>query len=119
MARPGRSDNRAVATDEIGAVTLAAWLFLPCSSSSWSSRSVIAIALLLVLFSRKPESALEGVRLRIEQALREEQRDGRGELRQQLDSLSTQQEQRIDGFASRLNEAARAPTSAWKTCARR
>ncbi|HEY5783113.1 MAG TPA: DNA recombination protein RmuC [Lysobacter sp.] len=66
----------------------------------------IAIALLLVLFSRKPESALEGVRLRIEQALRDEQREGRSELRQQIDGLSLQQEQRIDGFATRLNEAA-------------
>ncbi|MDR7132887.1 DNA recombination protein RmuC [Lysobacter niastensis] len=66
----------------------------------------IAIALLLVLFSRKPESALEGVRLRIEQALRDEQREGRSELRQQIDGLSLQQEHRIDGFATRLNEAA-------------
>jgi DNA recombination protein RmuC len=60
---------------------------------------VVAIALLLVLLLRKTDT-------RLEQVLRDEQRDGRGELRQQLDSLSAQQEQRIDGFAGRLNEAA-------------
>lgn len=66
----------------------------------------IAIVLLLLLLSRKPEPALEGIRLRIEQALRDEQREGRSELRQQIDGLSLQQEHRIDGFATRLNEAA-------------
>jgi DNA recombination protein RmuC len=35
--------------------------------------------------------------------LRAEQRDGRGELRLQLEGLSRQQEQRIDGFAGRLD----------------
>ncbi len=60
---------------------------------------VVAIALLLALLLRKPDT-------RLEQALRDEQRDGRGELRQQLDSLSLQQEQRIGGFAGQLNEAA-------------
>src|SRR3546814_14920316 len=56
-----------------------------------------AIVLLVVLLLRKPGRALEA-------ALREEQRDGRGELRQQLDSLSTAQAQRIDGFGARLTE---------------
>jgi DNA recombination protein RmuC len=56
-----------------------------------------AIVLLVVLLLRKPERALEA-------ALREEQRDGRGELRQQLDSLSAAQSQRIDGFGARLTE---------------
>ena len=60
---------------------------------------VIAIALLLVLLLRKSDT-------RLEQVLRDEQREGRGELRQQLDSLSAQQEQRIEGFATRLNETA-------------
>ena len=60
---------------------------------------VIAIALLLALLLRKPDT-------RLEQALRDEQREGRGELRQQLDSLSAQQEQRIGGFAGQLNDAA-------------
>lgn len=58
---------------------------------------LVAIALLLVLLLRKPER-------RLELALREEQRDGRGELRQQLDSLSSAQEQRIEGFGSRLTD---------------
>ncbi|HEY5850685.1 MAG TPA: DNA recombination protein RmuC [Lysobacter sp.] len=60
---------------------------------------IAAIVLLVALLLRKPEG-------RLEQALREEQRDGRSELRQQLDSLSMQQEQRIEGFATRLNDAA-------------
>ena len=55
------------------------------------------LVLLVVLLLRRPE-------VRLEQALREEQRDGRGELRQQLDSLSTAQEQRIDGFGRRLED---------------
>ena len=63
----------------------------------------VAIALLLALLLRKPDTRLQS---HLEQALREEQRDGRGELRQQLDSLSLQQEQRIGGFAGQLNEAA-------------
>jgi DNA recombination protein RmuC len=58
-----------------------------------------AIVLLVLLLLRRPDATLQ-------QALREEQRDGRAELRQQLDSFSAQQELRIDGFGSRLNEAA-------------
>lgn len=58
---------------------------------------VLAIVLLVVLLLRRPEE-------RLEKALREEQRDGRGELRQQLDSLSSAQEQRIDGFGRRLED---------------
>src|SRR3546814_311047 len=56
-----------------------------------------AIVLLVVLLLRKPGLALEA-------ALREEQRDGHGELRQQLDSLSSAQAQRIEGFGARLTE---------------
>lgn len=59
--------------------------------------AAIAIALLVLLLLRKPERALE-------RALRDEQREGRGELRQQLDSLSAAQEQRIEGFGARLND---------------
>ena len=55
------------------------------------------LVLLVVLLLRRPE-------LRLEQALREEQRDGRGELRQQLDGLSSAQEQRIEGFGRRLED---------------
>src|SRR5699024_10570296 len=58
---------------------------------------VAAVALLLVLVLRRPE-------VRLEQALREEQRVGRGELHQQLARLSASQEQRIDAFGVRLNE---------------
>ncbi|HRN62736.1 MAG TPA: DNA recombination protein RmuC [Luteimonas sp.] len=59
----------------------------------------LVLALLVVLLLRRPEA-------RLERALREEQRDGRGELRQQLDSLSLAQEQRIDGFGRRLDDLA-------------
>ena len=67
---------------------------------------VVVIALLVVLLRRKPDAILESHRSRLEQALRDEQRDGRGELRLQLDSLSGQQEQRIDGFGRNLSEVA-------------
>ncbi len=64
---------------------------------------IIVIALLVALLRRRPETLLESHRVALEQALRTEQRDGRSELRQQLDSLSLQQEQRIDGFGARLD----------------
>ncbi|KAF1716660.1 DNA recombination protein RmuC [Pseudoxanthomonas yeongjuensis] len=54
-----------------------------------------AIVLLIALLLRRPEQ-------RMELALREEQRNGRGELRDQLDSLSRQQETRIEGFGRNL-----------------
>src|SRR5688572_27600907 len=60
---------------------------------------VVAIVLLVLLLARRPDDSLQ-------QALRTEQREGRGELREQLDAFSAQQELRIDGFAGRLNEAA-------------
>ncbi len=65
---------------------------------------LLAIVLLAVLLLRKPERALEDHGARLLQALREEQRDGRGELRLQLDSLSSAQEQRIENFGLRLND---------------
>ncbi|RZA36993.1 MAG: DNA recombination protein RmuC [Lysobacteraceae bacterium] len=58
---------------------------------------VAAIALLIALLMRRPEQ-------RMELALREEQRSGRSELREQLDSLSRQQETRIEGFGRNLTE---------------
>jgi DNA recombination protein RmuC len=64
---------------------------------------LVAVALLVALLLRKPEAAFEAQRLRLEDALRDEQRSGRVELRQQLDGLSLQQEQRIDGFGTRLD----------------
>ncbi len=57
----------------------------------------VAIALLLMLLLRKPDTRLEVL-------LRDEQREGRGELRQQLDSMSAQQETRIEGFGGKLVE---------------
>src|SRR5512133_3997913 len=64
---------------------------------------LLAAGLLLALLRRRPDALLEAHRDALEQALRAEQRDGRGELRQQLESLTRQQEQRIDGFAGRLD----------------
>ena len=54
-----------------------------------------AVILLVVLLLRRPEQ-------RMELALRDEQRSGRSELREQLDSLSRQQETRIEGFGRNL-----------------
>ena len=61
-------------------------------------------ALLLVLVLRRPGAGAEQLREALEDALREEQRAGRSELREQLDSFSSGQTQRIDGFAARLTE---------------
>ena len=60
------------------------------------------LAFQLALFLRRPDAALESLRARLEEALRNEQRDGRLELRQQLDGLAATQGQRIDGFARHL-----------------
>ena len=62
--------------------------------------AVLAFQIALVL--RRPDAALESLRARLEEALRNEQRDGRLELRQQLDGLAATQGQRIDGFARHL-----------------
>jgi DNA recombination protein RmuC len=64
---------------------------------------IIVMALLVLLLRRRPDAALEGHQQALEQALRDEQRDGRSELRLQLDGLSRQQEQRIDAFGGRLD----------------
>jgi DNA recombination protein RmuC len=47
------------------------------------------LVLLAGLVRRKPEQAFDALQARLEQALRDEQRDGRGELRTQLDALQT------------------------------
>lgn len=60
------------------------------------------LALLVALLLRRPDAALERMRGHLEDALRGEQRDGRLELRQQLDGLAATQGQRIDGFARHL-----------------
>ncbi len=61
-----------------------------------------ALAFLVALLLRRPDAALERLRARLEEALRAEQREGRLELRQQLDGLAATQGQRIDGFARHL-----------------
>lgn len=60
------------------------------------------LAFLVALLLRRPEAALDRLRGQLEEALRAEQRDGRLELRQQLDGLASSQGQRIDGFARHL-----------------
>jgi DNA recombination protein RmuC len=63
-----------------------------------------AIVLLVMLLLRKPDALLDAHNARLQQALRDEQRDGRGELRQQLDGMSAAQEQRIENFGRRLDD---------------
>ena len=64
---------------------------------------LVAIALLVALLLRKPDRLLESHNARLQQALRDEQREGRGELREQLAGLSAAQEQRIENFGARLD----------------
>jgi len=59
----------------------------------------VAVVLLAMLVLRRPEARIGGL---LERALRDEQREGRGELREQLEGLSRAQEVRIDGFARSL-----------------
>ncbi|MBD9437998.1 DNA recombination protein RmuC [Pseudoxanthomonas sp. PXM03] len=59
----------------------------------------LAVVLLAVLLLRRPEARIGDL---LERALRDEQREGRGELREQLEGLSRAQEARIDGFARSL-----------------
>ena len=59
----------------------------------------IAVVLLAVLVLRRPEARIGDL---LERALRDEQREGRSELREQLEGLSRAQELRIDGFARNL-----------------
>ncbi len=64
----------------------------------------IVIVLLVVLILRKPDAALDRLRDRVEEALRDEQRAGRGELRAQLDSFALSQGQRIEDFGRSLGD---------------
>jgi len=59
----------------------------------------VAVVLLAVLVLRRPEARIGDL---LERALRDEQREGRSELREQLEGLSRAQEARIDGFARNL-----------------
>jgi DNA recombination protein RmuC len=73
---------------------------------------VLALLLAVVLFlqwrllQRRPDALLDAHRAALEQSLRAEQREGRTELRLQLDSLSSQQEQRMAGFGQQFAELA-------------
>ena len=60
--------------------------------------TIVACILLVVLLLRRPGQADDT----LERALREEQREGRGELRQQLDGFASTQAQRIDAFGAQL-----------------
>ena len=69
--------------------------------------SLLLVAVLLLqwrLLQRRPEALLDTHRAALEQSLRAEQREGRAELRQQLDSLSAQQEQRMSGFGQQFGQ---------------
>jgi DNA recombination protein RmuC len=59
--------------------------------------AAVFIAQLVLLLRRSNTDALEN-------ALREEQRNGRGELREQLEGLARQQDARMDTFARHLTE---------------
>lgn len=65
---------------------------------------LVAVVLLVVLLRRSPDAAFARLAGRMEEALRAEQREGRGELREQLDSFSAQQGRRIEDFGARLAE---------------
>ena len=64
----------------------------------------LAVVLLVALLLRKPDAALAHMRERLEDALREEQRDGRGELRETLEAQARSQSAQMESFASRLAE---------------
>ncbi|HLM53112.1 MAG TPA: DNA recombination protein RmuC [Pseudoxanthomonas sp.] len=61
---------------------------------------LLAALVLLIALLRRPDA-------RLENALREEQRGGRGELREQLDGLSARTGQRLDQLRDSLTEDAR------------
>ena len=61
--------------------------------------ALVAIVMLAVLLRRRPGDMLGAL-------LRDEQRAGRGELREQLDGFALQQGQRIDGFGGQLQAVA-------------
>lgn len=78
---------------------LVAWLLVVILLALLAS-----VGLLVTLVRRRPETALAGFKETLERALRDEQQTGRGELRQHLDSFSTHQERRIEGFGKRLED---------------
>ena len=69
--------------------------------------ALVILALLTALLRRRPEAAIDALRGKLEEALRSEQREGRGELRQQLEGLSARTDQRLDLLREALAEDAR------------
>jgi len=65
------------------------------------------LAFLVALLLRRPDSGVDRLRAALEEALRTEQRDGRGELRQQLDALGARSDARLDQLRDGLAEDAR------------
>lgn len=63
--------------------------------------AAVVVVLQLVMLLRRPTNQLGD---QLERALRDEQREGRGELREQLEGLSRQQETRIVGFGRNLTD---------------
>ncbi|MBD9536175.1 DNA recombination protein RmuC [Stenotrophomonas sp. STM01] len=59
---------------------------------------LVVLVLQLVLLFRRADNAT------LENALREEQRIGRGELREQLEAMTRQQDARMDGFGRNLTD---------------
>lgn len=59
---------------------------------------LVVLVLQLVLLFRRADNAT------LENALREEQRTGRGELREQLEAMTRQQDARMDGFGRNLTD---------------
>src|SRR5690348_7368561 len=69
---------------------------------------VVAIAMLAMLLWRKPPRPdLAAEHARLEQALREDQRAGRGELREELAALSGRTEHRLELLRQTLSEDSR------------
>ena len=59
---------------------------------------VVVLVLQLLLLLRRNDNTV------LENTLREEQRNGRGELREQLEGMSRQQDARMDGFSRNLTD---------------
>lgn len=68
---------------------------------------LVALVLLVKLLSRRPDAAVAALSERLEEALRNEQREGRSELRQQLEGLASRTDQRTDLLRETLGEDAR------------
>lgn len=63
-----------------------------------------AVACVVVLLLRKPDAALAALRAQLEAALRDEQRGGRSELRESLESLGRGQSQHHASLDQKINE---------------